>query len=149
MQFTGNSIEFTWIAGNSVPDVPGNYGNYPGGRHYALGWTSSDNNLYIMGGMGLGNSSLTTMDPKIDLSDFWKFNLNSNTWEWISGSQSGYMDVSSVYPGTRISSATWVDATGNLWLCGGTGYSNGVLGDIGDLWSFDITLKQWTLKNSK
>ena len=43
------------------------------------------------------------------------------------------------YPGGRWGSATWTDASGNLWLFGGQGYdSAGVSGDVflNDLWEF-------------
>ena len=46
------------------------------------------------------------------------------------------------YPGGRWGSATWSDASGNLWLFGGQGYdSNGVSGDVflNDLWEFSPT----------
>ena len=43
------------------------------------------------------------------------------------------------YPGGRWGSATWTDASGNLWLFGGQGYDSvGVSGDVflNDLWEF-------------
>lgn len=55
-------------------------------------------------------------------------------WTWMSGSNMG--DQLSIYgtegmpapdnvPGGRQSSVTWIDASGNLWLFGGSGYSSG------------------------
>jgi hypothetical protein len=64
MQYDGNHVQWTWIHGDSLPNIPGSYGTYPGGRHYSLGWAPSSDTLYIMGGLGLANSSLGTLDNK-------------------------------------------------------------------------------------
>jgi len=46
---------------------------------------------------------------------------------------------SSVMPGSRYGSATWVDAQGNLWLYGGKGYAaSGGDGNLSDLWMYNI-----------
>jgi hypothetical protein len=64
---------------------------------------------------------------------------------WISGSNSanasgaygtqGIASASNV-PGSRNSSTSWSDSSGNLWLFGGSGYFN-------DLWKFNTTAGTW------
>ncbi|MBN2393342.1 MAG: hypothetical protein JXR84_21605, partial [Anaerolineae bacterium] len=72
----------------------------------------------------------------------------SNTWTWVSGSD--VADQPSVYgtkgiphpanvPGARMSSVTWTDTRGHLWLFGG-GDSNNVgwiVPTMNDLWEYD------------
>jgi N-acetylneuraminic acid mutarotase len=48
-------------------------------------------------------------------------------------------------PGARGDSASWIDASGNLWLFGGAGIdSNGTSRLLNDLWEFNPTAKAWT-----
>ena len=99
----------------------------------------------MFGGFGLdsagGNGSL---------NDLWKF--TAGEWTWVNGpkviNQKGaYGSLGSAaggnIPGARYNSASWVDASGTLWLFGGSGYdSAGTLGGLNDLWKF--TAGQWT-----
>jgi hypothetical protein len=102
-------------------------------------------NLWIFGGGGFGESGLYGA-----LNDLWKFSPSSGNWTWETGSNMAF--APSVYgtqgvaasrntPGARQGSASWVDASGNLWLMGG--YANGV-DDWDDLWKFDIKAMLWT-----
>jgi N-acetylneuraminic acid mutarotase len=48
-------------------------------------------------------------------------------------------------PGGRHGCATWVDASGNLWLLGGEGYAaTTTLCWMNDLWKYDISTNEWT-----
>ena len=48
-------------------------------------------------------------------------------------------------PGSRDSAATWTDASGVLWLFGGTGYDvSGSVGSLNDLWKYDPAAQRWT-----
>jgi N-acetylneuraminic acid mutarotase len=48
-------------------------------------------------------------------------------------------------PGARDSGATWTDQNGNFWLFGGKGYDSGTgLGELNDLWEYNIAAQQWT-----
>ena len=41
-------------------------------------------------------------------------------------------------PGARTNSITWIDAIGNTWIFGGSGYDKiGQLGSLNDLWRFN------------
>ncbi len=44
-----------------------------------------------------------------------------------------------------MSSASWTDSSGNLVLFGGFGLAaSSTTGELGDLWSFNISTSQWT-----
>src|SRR5687768_11384795 len=48
-------------------------------------------------------------------------------------------------PGTRHGAATWVDASGNLWLFGGEGVSTTpTMSLLSDLWKYNPTTNEWT-----
>ena len=83
-----------------------------------------------------------------------EFNLISQNYTWMHGSNSngvtgiyGTQGISSptIDPGGRHGAATWVDASGNLWLFGGEGYStsNNVCW-LNDLWKYNVSTNQWT-----
>ena len=75
-------------------------------------------------------------------------------WTWIKGSkttgQSGVYGTkkqaaSKNVPGARYGAATWIDASGNLWLFGGIGYGKGVDESyLNDLWKYSPTTNEWT-----
>ena len=46
-------------------------------------------------------------------------------------------------PGARTAAATWKDATGNLWLFGGSGYATGTQGYLNDLWKYEPATGMW------
>src|SRR5579875_1890243 len=81
----------------------------------------------------------------------------TNQWTWVSGddaiNQYGVYGIKGVAdpankPGGRYGSVSWKDASGNLWLFGGTGYANsGAEGKLNDLWKYDTTHKVWTWMN--
>jgi len=50
-----------------------------------------------------------------------------------------------MYPGARGLGNGFVDAMGNLLLCGGIGYSSATdaVGYVNDLWVFDVAQRQW------
>jgi hypothetical protein len=51
---------------------------------------------------------------------------------------------SSNAPGARSGSVSWIDASGNLWLFGGSGGAGDPSGDLNDLWAFSPSSKEWT-----
>jgi N-acetylneuraminic acid mutarotase len=81
------------------------------------------------------------------------FNPTANTWTWMTGSSvvgaggtygtPGVATASNV-PGSRFHSNSWTDASGNLWLFGGSFGSSGSLsGSLNDMWEFNPTTKNW------
>ena len=79
---------------------------------------------------------------------------HTQNFTWLRGSQA--KNVPGVYgskgtmsngndPGGRHGSATWTDASGNLWLFGGEGYdSTHTICWMNDLWKYDVISNQWT-----
>ena len=47
-------------------------------------------------------------------------------------------------PGGRSDATSWTDASGALWLYGGSGYGNGNYDYLNELWKFNSSSNQWT-----
>jgi N-acetylneuraminic acid mutarotase len=151
-----SSGAWAWVAGNSTsgssggqPSVYGTQGvpaatNGPGGRQDVASWIDSSGHLWLFGG---------TLNSGSYLNDLWEFNASTSEWTWVGGSseenQKGAYGTMGTpaggnIPGSRSDASTWTDASGNLWLFGGTGYdSNGIIGSLNDLWEFNPTTGQW------
>ncbi len=82
------------------------------------------------------------------------FDPATGEWTWRSGSDTedqvgiygikGTPDPANI-PGARLSSISWTDSLGNIWLFGGGGYdSNGTYGKLNDLWRYDPASGEWT-----
>ncbi len=147
---TASSNEWTWMGGSAVDNLGGIYGsqgtasagNAPGARQLAMNWTDASGTFWLYGGNGYDSTSRGG-----DLDDLWKY--SAGEWTWMSGSsisneppQFGTLGVggSGNVPGARSSAATWVDATGSLWLFGGN--ANG-LGLTNDLWRYSAGNWTW------
>lgn len=148
---------WTWVDGQNKADAAGTYGtlgsagvgNTPGGRQYMGYWADRNGNLWLMGGLGwpAGGGSAGY------LNDLWKFNTRTSQWTWVHGSQNPY--AAGVYgiqgqaapgnmPGARGYMASWVDSKGDFWIFGGFGIdANGTMGNLNDLWRFDVAANQW------
>jgi N-acetylneuraminic acid mutarotase len=166
---TNPSAEWTWMGGSSTIPVcpnqgtcgqPGWYGtlqtpaatNVPEGRWGSVTWTDNSGNLWMFGGAGVQGS----------LNDLWEYNPGNAQWAWMTGNStvayspttgSGQPGVygtlgtpsASSKPGSRSSAVGWKDKAGNLWLFGGFGFdANGDVGNLNDLWRFDLSSNQWT-----
>jgi len=113
--------EWTWISGSNMIDQAETYGilgiaspnNVPGAREGGVGWTDAAGNLWLFGGSGF--------------NDLWKY--STGEWTWMGGSNAG--DPTPTYgtlgtaapgnlPGGRTDPIVWTDASGNVWLFGGT-----------------------------
>ena len=83
-------------------------------------------------------------------------NPTAPMWTWVGGSE-GKTDTiptsfgtqgvpsSSNFPGSQSEATTWTDASGNLWLFGGTqSDSSGTNGTGNDLWRYNPSTSQWT-----
>ena len=154
-EFNVSTSQWAWMSGSSTTDSVGVYGTVgvyspgstPGSRVAASTWTDSSGNLWLFGGIGFdsaGNGGF--------LNDLWKFDPSTTRWTWMGGSN--MVGAASVYgtkgtpatgniPGARGGAASWVDASGNLWLIGGqaTFFPYQV---ENDLWKFNPATNQWT-----
>lgn len=153
-KFDPITTQWAWMNGNNTINQRGIYGtkgtadplNTPGARLDAFGWVDNSGDLWIMGGSGYDVNSSASF-----LNDLWKYNIASNQWTWVSGSnqisQAGVYGTKGLaspsnIPGARQSSLTWTDNSGNLWLNGG---ANSVY--LNDLWKYDRNSNQWTWVN--
>ncbi len=171
-EFNTSSGEWAWMGGactvpvdtscdgclSGLPPIPGTQGtpaaaNTPGGLWLGTTWTDKNGNFWLFAGWGYGPTDFGTV-----ANDLWTFNPTTGQWTWVGGSANLGLDggVAGTYgilktpaagnfPGTRWSDATWVDASGNLWLFGGEGYdSTGANeGILNDLWEYDSTTGEW------
>ncbi len=150
--------QWTWMNGSSGQSQVGTYGtpgipapaNTPGGREKAVTWVDAAGNLWLFGGYGYGNNPFAGSGFCADL---WKYNIGTNQWTFVKGSQMinergtyGTLrtEAASTVPGGRSAPATWTDRTGGLWLFGGEGYGDNFLGLLGDMWLFNTATTNWT-----
>lgn len=156
-EFKPATQQWIWMGGSQTGATSGVYGtqgtananNQPGARETAATWTDASGNLWLFGGYGDDSAGTRSY-----LSDLWEFNPTTLQWTWVGGSNiantyGSYgtqgVSASSNAPGARSNATAWTDASGNLWLLGGFGYgASGARGDLGDLWKFDVTTRQWT-----
>jgi Galactose oxidase, central domain len=155
-KFTPGSGLWTWESGSDVINATGVYGtegtaassNMPGARSRAISWLDASGNLLLFGGLGLGQNP--DLAPGA-YDDLWSYSPSSGQWTWINGADTGSATtVSPVYgtldttavgntPGSRDSSAAWIDLSGNLWLFGGelVSASETKAISLNDLWVFN------------
>jgi hypothetical protein len=149
-KYTVSTGNWTWMRGSNAPGSFGWYGsmgqpasnNDPGSRFYSnTGFTDSMGNFWLFGGWGYSASSASR------LNDLWRYDPGSNQWTWMKGSSSpnqygtyGTQGVASPTnnPGTRYLHAAWQDNSGNIWVYGGHGHNSTIIGELGDLWKFDL-----------
>lgn len=157
------SGEWTWVSGSNMLDAAGVYGtqgaaaagNVPGARTGAVTWADAEDNLWLFGGSTFAGFT----------NDLWEFSPHTNLWTWVSGSSTPgalgvYGTLGSPFPngsasaapaqtpngpGARIAAASWIDASGNLWLFGGiVDYNAQTAGSFNDLWTFSPISGLWT-----
>ncbi|HET6992144.1 MAG TPA: kelch repeat-containing protein, partial [Bacteroidia bacterium] len=144
--------EWVWMRGATTAFSSGNYGtigvqaatNDPSYRgETSATWVSNNGDLWFFGGQGNG-----------DFNDLWRYNIASNMWTWMSGSQFGFaagnwgtigVAAASNVPSGRLCYASWKDLAGNFWLFGGNDssfFTGG--GNRNDLWKYDLATNMWT-----
>jgi hypothetical protein len=137
------------MGGSSTTGIFGTQGipsntSIPGSRVFAVSWTDSKDNLWLFGGM--------SYTPSGHLNDLWQYNISSNQWTWMSGSntinQRGIYGTQGIpsntsIPGSRRQPASWTDKENNLWLFGGAGgFSPTIF--LNDLWKYNVSTNGWT-----
>lgn len=147
------SGNWTWVSGDNIDNTAGVYGtrgvpastNKPGARTGSVGWIDSSNNLWLFGGAGFdaaGNYSY--------LNDLWKYNIGTDTWTWIKGD--GLGDLTGTYglpgvsspsnlPRGRSYPSSWKDASGKVWIFGGSWDTNIY---FSDRWTYNSIVNEWT-----
>lgn len=149
-KYVPSTGQWIWMNGDTAgqKSVYGTKGtasptNTPGGRQNAVGFTDTLGNLWLFGGN----------DSSASFNDLWMYQLSTGQWTWISGdsiiNQRGVYGTKGVAtstskPGGRYHAVSWADASGNLWLFGGSGYSISRSGNLSDLWKYVPSSGQWT-----
>jgi N-acetylneuraminic acid mutarotase len=153
-KFDINLGEWAWMGGTNSINAAGVYGiqgtpattNYPGARYGGVTWFYN-NELWLFGGQGF-------ITNQVRYNDLWKYNLTTNEWTWVSGSNMpdqqgnygtlGIANATNV-PGARQASVAWVDGQHRYWIFGGYGFpAAGSHGYLNDLWKYDPALNEWT-----
>ena len=155
-KYNPTTNEWTWVKGSSGVSQLGTYGtlgvsnaaNCPGGRTCKAFWTDSSGDLWLFGGFGYASVGAINL-----LNDLWKYNIASNQWTWMGGSnltnQPGIYGTLGVgsgtnIPGARNGTSIWKDGSGMIWLYGGSGVpATTTNGFLSDLWKFNPTNNTW------
>ena len=148
---------WTWINGSSTTGSSGIYGtmgvpasaNTPGARGYGgISWVDNVGDLWLFGGAGVDAFGFYGV-----LNDLWRYNIASNQWTWMKGSNSistssiviggtkGLPAILNTPNGRQETNAGAADALGNLWLFGGI---NNALEAYNDVWKYNIATNMWT-----
>ncbi len=145
---------WTWMNGTNTPGDLGNYGtqgvpnitnNPPSRCEAAARWIDNNGDLWLWGG---GTSALGAA-----LNDLWRYNIATNTWTWMKGSNTtgqpgtyGTMGTENAAntPGNRWVHSSWKDNIGNFWLFGG--YVD-ITTTQNDLWRYNPITNNWTWMN--
>jgi len=150
-EYSPTNKTWTWVSGSYTTGANGIYGtlgtssngNVPGARNSAVSWTDKSGNLWLFGGQGFASTGSG------NLNDLWRFTPATQTWTWMSGSDTagasgvyGTLGTPSTsnFPGARNWAVSWADASGNFWLFGGSGTG----GPLNDLWVYSPTNSTWT-----
>lgn len=156
--FNAATGQANWIAGSKLANDAGS-STTPSSRSYATTWTDKNGRFWLFGGETV-NASGTTSTL---LNDLWYFTPSkttgssgqpvfSGTWTQVkAGTANGSgtygtlnTAASTNYPGARINAQTWVDASGIVWMFGGSGIDSASnSGAMNDMWSFDGTTWTW------
>jgi len=159
-EYSPGTNRWIWIGGSKTFAAAGVYGSIgagsastvPGARDGAVAWVDSAGDFWLFGGVGIDSKD----NPPNALNDLWKYSPapGSGQWTWISGSNVNSADgvygtlgtaAGANVPGARNAAAGWTDASGNLWLIGGTGYDTlGNGGALNDVWKFSPGSAEWT-----
>jgi len=143
--------QWTWMSGSDTVDAPGVYGtmgvpadvNVPCSRFDSISWTDSFGNLWLSGGWGRVCGEPAGWGA---VNDLWRYRPVTGEWTWMAGENMtnrkgvygilGEPDDANV-PGSRQSSTSWIDDSGDLWLFGGIGFaSDNSSGKLNDLWRY-------------
>lgn len=144
--------EWTFMKGSSTVRYKGNYGtkgvsattNAPGSREFSHGFYYGA--LYLFGGDGKTPTSAGS------LNDIWKYDIATNEWTWIKGSDSATsinnygtlgIENSANTPCGRQSGAFASDGY-NFYFMGGQNYPNKY---YSDLWKYNALTNNWTWIN--
>ncbi|MEJ7737792.1 MAG: kelch repeat-containing protein [Chitinophagaceae bacterium] len=155
--------EWTWMKGDIRLNSAGKYGaqgiaapdNEPAARYGSVTWSDAaqgTGSLWMFGGFRFASPSNPSFSEQY-YSDLWKYDLSSNQWTWMKGSDTqnlpgiyGTQGIPSAFtnPGGRIHSVAWKDNHGGFLIFAGYGKNAATWSDLNDLWKYDRLTNQWT-----
>jgi len=157
-QFDPAINQWTWTKGDTIRSIPPakyatrgteDKANKPGPRNLSATWTDNTGKLWLFGGDPSGGGY-------DNLNDLWKYNTATGNWTWVNGDSilrpkgrygvQGVEDPDNKPPG-RNAAFSWKDASGKLWLFGGTNKDLIFSRYLNDLWSYDIKSGNWKWVN--
>src|SRR6266403_3233560 len=145
-----------WTLVSGAANQKGTYGtqgvaaasNIPGARWGATARMDASGKVWLFGGFGYDSAGTTGL-----LNDLWTYDIATNQWTWISGSntvnQTGNYGTlgtpgATNIPGARQASMSFIDPSGNFWVFGGFDLdSNGNPAALNDLWQFKAGVWTW------
>lgn len=154
--YTPGTVQWAWMSGDNTVNNRGVYGtkgvvaatNKPGARMGQSITTDNAGNVWLFGGYGFDGAGTLGL-----LNDLWKFNPYSTQWTWIAGDNTAnapaiynalYAKLTNAKPGSRYYLSIAADASGNIWVFGGSGYdANGNKGAMDDLWEYRPATGDW------
>src|SRR5467141_174353 len=145
-----------WTLVSGGANQKGSYGtlgvaaasNIPGARWGATSRMDASGKVWLFGGFGYDSAGTTGL-----LNDLWTYDIATNQWTWISGSNTvnqtgnygtlGNAAATNV-PGARQASTSFIDLSGKFWLFGGFDLdSKGNPAALNDLWQFKAGVWTW------
>ncbi|MEI6817872.1 MAG: kelch repeat-containing protein [Bacteroidota bacterium] len=146
-KYSISTNQWIWMKGPNTTNQLSIYGtkggadsaNNPSGRWSYAKWKDRNDNLWLFGGAG-----------NAGYNDMWQFNIITNNWTWMSGTN---LNSDTVSIGTlcdpdtnNISSfryenrACWTRDCDNFMTFGGLGQG----GMYNDLWNYNVFSNEWT-----
>jgi hypothetical protein len=139
---------WTWMKGSSSTAGTAVYGtkgteaaaNTPGARKNAATFKDASGNIWIFGGVNGTNN----------LNDLWRFNITTNNWTWMSGSNtanSAGSTTGTIEPSARNGCGYTVDANGDFYIYGGQGRSSTFPNTdvyLYDIFKYTVSTGLWT-----
>lgn len=146
---------YTWMGGSEEVNGSAVYGDkgessaafIPGARGASAFWTDEDGLFWLFGGYESFEYN----------NDIWTFNPTTLEWTWVSGND--FQNTPGIYGeqgveaeensiGARRYMSPWVADDGMVYIFGGHGIdSQGLTGEMNDLWRYNPTTNRWTWLN--
>ncbi len=155
-QFDPATTNWTWLKGTTTINSNGIYGtqgfagvtNLPGARGTAVAWLGADGSLCVFGGYGYSETG-----GRRFLNDLWAYDITSTNWTWLRGGLTtssnavyGIMGLESPTnsPGACAGMIGGKTSDGKMLVMGGYGSATSGVGELNDLWSFNLATTNWT-----
>lgn len=162
-KYNVSTNEWTWMHGANTPGDWGTHGtlgvansnNRPSARATSWRWKDNSGNLWLWAGHGLCNDEIGGVSTcSSNMHDMWKYDISTNMWTWMNGSQhwgelgsplgSSCSPSVSNLPSTGMDfdqGVCMTDKCGNFWFYGNT-YGQ-FLPDANVLWRYNPNTNEW------